>query len=670
MRKIVFGLLLAGLFLMLFVPSAFAYEEPQPEGQVIMEKSYIGLAYFQVWQHSDGRWQDTDLEGGPDKPGQVKTWDYKAGNLESLADQYDLTGVRVLFPSVNERSQWQSFYEMYGGYKGLPFDTFYDQILKYSAAKCEEGKVWAEEHFPDDWTYTLHYDGIRLAIQPGVSGEQLATEDAMDLKWPDNRAFVQSLGIPMNLPSGASFSEMAAGYIYWVPYIVEVYGTPDIVRTPDFSVKSFDPGCPKEPVQTASSDPGVIGLLAQSESYVAVPGEKYTATVVFRAEATEIDPETVFPAIASVAGLHKVGNVWYPSELRAVDVPEKAFFLDRREYGGIGVSDYEIYFGDNGLEVKVEFDWTAENAPETTLAVAINTNYPPEDPVITPVWWEDVSMELPMGTEFDPSMIHKVAQINYTWEGYSLPSHNNNLATVTVKMGAPDLYVKSLNPGTSETEPGMKYNGVVTFGLKDYSEPVQAKLELTHNDYGVSGVNNELYTFNPGEEKTFDFSFTGQDKDSVLVAKIRPVEISTDADWSNNSKQVTVPAAVRCTDISVNLTKTPPHDPQREGDDAMFKATVKRANDGPAGAVTVQTKITGPGINKTFTDALSRGGSKTHTWVVENLSPGSKTYKVTVTPVDVEDCAPGNNVDSITFSVRDVPEINIPDSEIHIELVG
>ncbi|MBC7106527.1 MAG: hypothetical protein H5T97_11340 [Firmicutes bacterium] len=56
----------------------------------------------------------------------------------------------------------------------------------------------------------------------------------------------------------------------------------------------------------------------------------------------------------------------------------------------------------------------------------------------------------------------------------------------------------------------------------------------------MSGVDGEIATFNPGEEKSFTFNFTGQNRDSVLVAKIRPVE-GNDANWNDNSRRVVVP---------------------------------------------------------------------------------------------------------------------------------
>jgi len=109
---------------------------------------------------------------------------------------------------------------------------------------------------------------------------------------------------------------------------------------------------------------------------------------------------------------------------------------------------------------------------------------------------------------------------------------------------APDLYVADIDPGTEETHPGETYNASVTFGLKDTIDtPAEAKLELTHNGYPVGAVHGKVVTFNPGEEKTFDFTFTGvEGKDSVLTAKILPVDPDTDIDMSNNEMTVTVPA--------------------------------------------------------------------------------------------------------------------------------
>lgn len=329
MRKLIAGLLAAGLLLLCLFsafPARAAYEEPVPEGQLVSKR--VGLAYFVVWRQTDGRWLDTDRDGKPDRPGQTKTWTHAAAGGMKLGSGWRATGVRVRF--LDADTWTEALYREYGGYKGLSFEEFDNKILSYSAGRCREGRVWAEERDPD---YVLHYEGIRLANQPGVSEEQAAKANAMDLKRPKERAFVQSLGMSLQLPPGATFDDMHEGYVWWVPYLVEVYGVP-------------------------------------------------------------------------------------------------------------------------------------------------------------------------------------------------------------VK---PDLYVKRLDPGASEVEEGRRCTGTVVFGLKSaVSEPVKAKLELTHNGCAVSPVHGQVVTFNPGEEKSFAFSFTGQDRDSVLEAKIRPVE-GDDADWSNNARQVRVP---------------------------------------------------------------------------------------------------------------------------------
>lgn len=120
---------------------------------------------------------------------------------------------------------------------------------------------------------------------------------------------------------------------------------------------------------------------------------------------------------------------------------------------------------------------------------------------------------------------------------------------------APDLYVKTLDPGTDEVKQGKRYNGSVTFGLKpDYPKPVRAKLILTHNGYPVYPINGQIITFQPGEEKSFNFSFTGQDSDSRIEAKIKPVDISDDSNWENNTKWVEIPMFREPQPVSGSLT--------------------------------------------------------------------------------------------------------------------
>lgn len=644
MRKLVSGLLLAGLFVMaLFSPgAAFAYEEPQPEGQAV--KSYIGLAYFQVWKHSDGRWQDTDLKGDPDRPGQVKSWDFKVpGSLENLTDKWNLTGVRVRFLPAD---QWNVIlYQDYKGYKGLSFSKFKKKILKYSAARCEEGRVWTEEHFPGEWTYTLHYEGIRLAAEPGINNEGLAKQNTMDLKQKDNRTFVQSLDIPLSLPAGVDFAQMAEGYIYWVPYIVEVYGTPKgKPKAPNFSVE-LDPGCPTEPAQVADAGPGAWRF-AQHRQYYAVPGKTYTATAKFRV-GSPVPGQVPPPFDVIVAGMHKVGSNWYPASLEYAggngDVKRQQGFEPEIPIIPADVTVHFVTFNAENSEVEARFSWTAQENTKA-LGAVINLDYPEDDP-------------LPFTFTF------------YA-EGETGTDYGDNAAVVPVTVLAPDLYVRSLDPGTDGVEPGKRYDGRATFGLKpDFPAPVKAKLELTHNGFGVPGVNSEIVTFNPGEEKSFDFTFTGGNTDSILVAKIRPVEVNADVDWSNNTRKVQVPLKKTCTDISVSLSRKPGGAVVQRGR-VVIIGKVHRDNRGPQGPVSVRAELTGSGVNYTRTISLSRGETREIRATIESIGPGWHSYTLRATPLEVEDCNPGNNRASLDFNVVAIPTLPPPDPHVSVELIS
>lgn len=115
----------------------------------------------------------------------------------------------------------------------------------------------------------------------------------------------------------------------------------------------------------------------------------------------------------------------------------------------------------------------------------------------------------------------------------------------TPEGGLPDLYVKPISANTSATEEGQRYSGTVTFGLKpDHPGPVQAVLTLTHNGYSIGGVDGQVITLNPGEERTFNFNFTGQNGNSFLYGKIAPAT-GDDKDWSNNTATLDIPQKER-----------------------------------------------------------------------------------------------------------------------------
>jgi hypothetical protein len=531
-------LVLVSLLAFLFptLPARAAYEEPVPEGQVV--KRFVGLAYFQVWKHSSGVWQDTDRDGKPDRPGQVKEMTYRLADGLALGSGWRVTGARVRFPDYEVWSA--KLYEQYGAYKGLDFEEFKLKILRKSAAKCREGRVWAEESGRD---IVFHYEGIRLAGEPGVSDEEAAKDGGMDLKRSKNRSFAQSLGVPMLLPPGASFSDMAEGYIYWIPYLVEIYGEPAAARTPNFYVKDFDPGCPKD----------------ASGNYVAEAGKTYTATVTFGAK--DLWPRergyVVFPAVASVTGFHKAGGRYYAAELlgssaRALEGVKLAYAgaasVRLAQAGGARLlgerfMGYQaVLFEQDGAELRLSFRWTAQNVPEAVLGAAVNVLYPREGtPLIRPVWWEGGYPPALSGVRGDRDILGFVEAVLAVLEGSGGQVFQDNVAEASVKIALPDLYVKRLDPGTSEVEEGKKYSGTVVYGLKAGTPgPVRARLELAHNGYPLPGVDGQVVEFQPGQERIYTFSFTGQNRDSALVAKIRPAE-GEDADWTNNAKHVVVP---------------------------------------------------------------------------------------------------------------------------------
>jgi len=124
------------------------------------------------------------------------------------------------------------------------------------------------------------------------------------------------------------------------------------------------------------------------------------------------------------------------------------------------------------------------------------------------------------------------------------------LATITVygipkeQPALPDAYVKEIKTTATETEEGKAYNATVTYGMKGpYEGVVPCKIGLTHNGYSVSNIDGQTLNLSAWEEKTYEFTFTGQKgKDSVLEAKIWPD--AGDKDWDNNSKKLVIPQKV------------------------------------------------------------------------------------------------------------------------------
>jgi len=628
MRKLV-NLLLASLFLMALFgagPALAASEEPVPEGQLV--KSYIDVAYFQTWMHSNGTWQDTDHDGTKDQPGQTKDWSYEVkGVLEPLALQYDITGVRVRYLSNDD---WNgSLYQQAGGYAGWDFNDFDLNILRYTSAEGNEGKVWAEENGLD---YTLHYEGIRLATRAGVSDTEKAKNWAMDLKRDDMQAILSTLGIPLQVPAGG-ISKMAEGWNYWLPYIVEIYGTPkEKPKAPNFSVE-LDPGCPQ-----------VNG------EYTAVPGQKYTALVKFRVD-KPVKNQTAWPPFdVVVAGLHQVGSTWWPASLDYIAGPGSIEQENGLEpWIPIIPADVQIHlltFNTENTEVVGTFEWTA-NRDTQALAADINLGYPEDNP-------------LPY-------------TLTFYAEGEAGNLYADNVQVVPIKVIVPDMYTR-ISTGATETNPGQAYTGTVTYGLKDdFPYPVKATLLMANNGYSVTAsdgtpLNDQTpVEFQPGEEKTYSFTWHGVEGGNTLVAKIHPVNPPDDKNWNDNKDEKFVPMAAQCTDVSVDLSS--PVSQMETGMNIPLFVTIKRDNEGPTGPVRVRLTLSG-GISETETLSLARGQSKKLGWDMTINESGLYTFHATVSLLDgVEDCYPGNNSDSHTVNVEECLEPQAGD-EIKVSITG
>ncbi|MGI9860059.1 hypothetical protein SDD30_01570 [Moorella naiadis] len=157
--------------------------------------------------------------------------------------------------------------------------------------------------------------------------------------------------------------------------------------------------------------------------------------------------------------------------------------------------------------------------------------------------WGKIPVKLKFKVEDRPYTVRVMIDPN---ESTLETRYDDNYVDVTVKPVAPDMYVKTLDPGASAVTPGSSYSGTVVFGLaNDYAQPVQGALSLTNNGQPVAGVDGQIVEFKPGEEKSFTFTFAGADEGNTLVAKIHPVNPPDDRDWSNNSKEAYVPAVNR-----------------------------------------------------------------------------------------------------------------------------
>ncbi|ABO51291.1 hypothetical protein Dred_2787 [Desulforamulus reducens MI-1] len=121
-------------------------------------------------------------------------------------------------------------------------------------------------------------------------------------------------------------------------------------------------------------------------------------------------------------------------------------------------------------------------------------------------------------------------------------------------VGPPDFSVQLELERFKNVKPGDKVTSTVTYTLnKDYPQQERAWLRLHHvlggQEYAVTfePINsadaldaNGYVTFQPGESKTYRYTFTVQDKPSKILARINPVDTDQDKYWPNNRDEALV----------------------------------------------------------------------------------------------------------------------------------
>jgi len=252
---------------------------------------------------------------------------------------------------------------------------------------------------------------------------------------------------------------------------------------------------------------------------------------------------------------------------------------------------------------------------------------------------------------------------------------------VTVEL--PDFSV-TLDKQKIDADPGDKVEVTATFKLND-NHPRNEKAilkafhEVNGTEYPVTlepvdptdQLNNHIVEFPPGEPKQYKVKVTAQDVSSKVIVKVWPAEAKEDADWSNNSDETVIKVVPPCTDISINLTTPFSYN----GDPGLMPldAIVKRAHDGPDGPVKVKVRLSGASVltGPEFTKMLEQGQSQTVRYTVDlPVNPQEYKYTGTVEPIDVEDCRPGNNFDTYTFTVSPPPVIPETTSDIDVGITG
>ncbi|SFR14972.1 hypothetical protein [Desulfoscipio geothermicus] len=164
-------------------------------GEQVVKQQVI-VPSFDIWQHTNGTWQDTDNCGQPDYYGwKDKTYSKTFTLPEAVwKGKYELTRVEVAYPFIEEQFNASGRQENW--------EIFYKDFLRYIPANysvTKTGENLAEGKVTTQWTFDLE-------------------PELLDLKDPTVR---ESLGMDEK-----DFSNMAQGWRWYLPVLITWYGVP------------------------------------------------------------------------------------------------------------------------------------------------------------------------------------------------------------------------------------------------------------------------------------------------------------------------------------------------------------------------------------------------------------------------------------------------------------
>jgi len=259
-------------------------------------KQQVVLPYFDIWQHSNGTWQDTDGCGQEDYYG----WEGKPySKTFSLPEaewqgKYKLTRVKVTYPFTQEQfnesgrqEEWRKFHR----------DYLRKTPTNYSFAKASENL--AEGKLTAQWTFDL-------------------APEWLDIKDPTVR---EQLGMDEK-----SFSNMAQGWRWYLPVLITWYGIPEKVsQSPDFSV-TFD----RHVIDNGN------------------PGDEVELTATYKLNESHNKPGT-----AKLAAFHAVGEGEYPLALEPVNPSDSLDVNGTIEFSPSETKQYKVRARVQGRNSKI-----------------------------------------------------------------------------------------------------------------------------------------------------------------------------------------------------------------------------------------------------------------------------------------------------------------------------